>query len=141
MPSIEEANINFKITRIELAKMLSYYAINVLWETPDERLKIKFKDIPDELDTQYNSWVILSFQLWIMWINMPNNEFRPFDYLTRAEFATALSRMKYWIADWEPYYEPHMSKLKSEWIITNDNPYLEELRWYVRLMLMRSASR
>ena len=38
MPSIEEANINFKITRIELAKMLSYYAINVLWETPDERL-------------------------------------------------------------------------------------------------------
>jgi len=141
MPSIEEANINFKITRIELAKMLSYYAINVLWETPDERLKIKFKDIPDELDTQYNSWVILSFQLWIMWINMPNNEFRPFDYLTRAEFATALSRMKYWIADWEPYYEPHMSKLKSEWIITNDNPYLEELRWYVMLMLMRSASR
>jgi hypothetical protein len=30
---------------------------------------------------------------------MPDNEFRPFDMVTRAEFATALSRMLYQLAD------------------------------------------
>jgi hypothetical protein len=74
-----------------------------------------------------------------MWINMPNNKFRPFDEVPRAEFATALSRLLYWIADGvEVYYEPHLIKLVEEWIIYNANPDLQELRGYVMIMLMRS---
>jgi hypothetical protein len=86
--------------------------------------------------------VKLAYQLGIMWINMPKNRFRPNDIVTRAEFVTALSRMIYWIKDWTwkiKYYEPHMSKLKNEWIVTNTNPKMKELRWYVMIMLMRTA--
>jgi hypothetical protein len=77
-----------------------------------------------------------------MWINMPDNKFRPFDEVTRWEFATAISRMLFGITDWtELYYSTHLAKLMGEWIITNDNPYLIELRWYVMIMLMRSAKK
>ena len=79
-----------------------------------------------------------------MWQNMPWNNFRPNDEVTRAEFATALSRMLYQTSDWiykstDKYYTNHMSKLVKEWIITKDDPKMKELRWYVMIMLMRSA--
>ena len=140
MNSIEKADMDGPLTRIAMAKMLSQYAINVLWLKENQTKNNKFNDVIDELDADYDNWVTLAYQLGIMWINMPNNEFRPFDYVTRAEFGTALSRMLYWIADGkELYYRPHLDKLLAEKIITNDNPELQELRWYVMLMLMRSA--
>ena len=77
-----------------------------------------------------------------MWINMPDNKFRPFDLVTRAEFVTALSRLLYNIEDWEIlYYSTHMELLNKLWIIAVTDPDMEELRWYVMLMLMRSASK
>ena len=123
-----------------MAKMLSQYAINVLGKKPANIVVPEFKDITPELDEEYNYWVSLAYQLWIMWINMPDNEFRPFDLVPRSEFTTALSRMIYWIADWtDLYYSTHMAKLKEEWVITMDDPDLVELRWYVMIMLMRSS--
>ena len=139
MPSIQEADMNWKLTRIVMAKMLSYYAMNVLGQKPANIVTPKFNDVTDKLDSDYDNWVILAYQLGIMWINMPDDEFRPFDLVTRAEFATALSRMLYKLVDWDPYYVTHMAKLKEEWIIMNDDPNLQELRWYVMIMLMRSA--
>lgn len=140
MDSIEKANMWWGLTRIAMAKMLAYYAINVLWMKPDETRINKFSDVSDELSSQYDNWVNLSYQLWIMWINMMHNMFRPFDLVTRAEFGTALSRMLYWLADWKKlYYETHLKKLTEEKIITNNDPNLRELRWYVMIMLMRSA--
>ena len=141
--SIKNANMNWKLTRIQMAKMLSNYAVNVLWQTPDtSKWVIKFKDVTNKMNKQYDNWVTLAYQLWIMWQNMKNNRFRPYDEVTRAEFTTALSRMIYGIKDgtWKTkYYEPHMNKLKKEWVITNTNPNMKELRGYVMLMLMRSA--
>ena len=68
------------------------------------------------------------------------NKFRPYDPVTRAEFSTALSRMLYGLEDWtDNYYSTHINKLYQEWIISNNNPNLQELRWYVMLMLMRSS--
>lgn len=140
MNTIEKANMTWWLTRIAMAKMLSYYAINILWMKPDESRINKFDDVNDNLSYQYNNWVNLAYQLWIMWINMRKNMFRPFDLVTRAEFWTALSRMLYWLADGKNvYYETHLKKLAKEKIITNDNPNLRELRWYVMIMLMRSA--
>jgi hypothetical protein len=136
--------MNWELTRIAMAKMLSQYAVNVLWIKPDATRNNEFADVSDKLDTEYGDWVTLAYKLWIMWINMPNNEFRPYWYVTRAEFATALSRLLYNTSDWEyektsKYYVPHINKLAYEWILTNTNPYMKELRGYVMLMLMRSA--
>ena len=144
MPTIQKADMNWKLTRIAMAKMLSQYAINVLWKTPDATLNNKFNDVTDKLDLDYDDWVTLAYQLWIMWQNMPWNNFRPDDEVTRAEFATALSRMLYKTSDWiykstDKYYTNHMSKLVKEWIITKDDPKMKELRGYVMIMLMRSA--
>ena len=125
-----------------MAKMLSYYALNILGKRPNTIKIANFDDVSPQLNAQYNNAVVLSYQLWIMWINMKNNNFRPYDEVTRAEFVTALSRMIYWTKDWTwkiKYYEPHMAKLYNEWIISNINPKLKEKRWYVMLMLMRSA--
>ncbi len=142
MDSIEKADMYWKMDRISMAKMLSQFAINVLWKTPADIEVPNFTDISEELDEQYLSWVSLAYQLWIMWINMPNNEFRPFDLVPRAEFWTALSRMLYKLADWNDiYYSTHLNKLKSEWILKDINPSLLELRWWWMLMLMRSSSK
>ena len=144
MDSIEKAYMEWNLTRIAMAKMLSQYAINVLWMTPDESRQNKFRDVSDSMDEEYDDWVTLAYQLWIMWINMPNNRFRPDDYVPRSEFVTALSRMKFKTPDWEyewtsQYYKNHMELLSRLWIITNANPSMLELRWYVMIMLMRSG--
>ena len=143
MDSIEKADMEWNLTRIAMAKMLSKYATNVLWKKPANKVIPKFSDITEELDAEYDYWVSLAYQLWIMWINMPDDKFRPFDLVTRAEFVTALSRMRYWTSDGEyvwttKFYKNHMELLNKLWIISITDPDMEELRWYVMLMLMRS---
>ena len=138
MPDIIWADMYWNLTRIAMAKMISNYAINILWMTPDSTKIKKFMDVSDDLDYQYDYGVQKAYQLWIMWQNMPNNEFRPYDLVTRAEFATALSRLLYNMEDWKPvYYEPHIYILNRMWIISDTNPNLQERRWYVMLMLLR----
>lgn len=139
--SIKNAKMNSPLTRIAMAKMLSQYAINVLWKQSNTSKWIKkFSDVTAKQNSDYNNAVTLSYQLWIMW--QWTDKFRPNDVVTRAEFATALSRMLYNTEDWKwsvKYYEPHLYKLAGEWIIKNLDPKRIELRWNVMLMLMRSA--
>ncbi len=140
MPDIQNAHMYGELNRIAMAKMLSNYGMNILWKKPANVVVPEFTDVSSELNEQYGNAVTLAYQLGIMWINMPNNEFRPFDTVTRAEFGTALSRLLFGLADWvDAYYTTHLAKLKAEWIITNDDPTLQELRWYVMIMLMRAA--
>lgn len=140
MPDIQNAHMYGELNRIAMAKMLSNYGMNILWKKPANVVAPEFTDVSSELNEQYGNAVTLAYQLGIMWINMPNNEFRPFDTVTRAEFGTALSRLLFGLADWvDAYYTTHLAKLKAEWIITNDDPTLQELRWYVMIMLMRAA--
>ena len=139
--NIEEAKMNSPLTRIAMAKMLSYYAINILWQKPDTSKNIQFNDVTDKQNSDYDNAITLSYQLWIMWQNIKNNNFRPNYEVTRAEFTTALSRMLYWLEDgkWNvKYYEPHISKLYDQGIINKTNPNIKEKRWYVMLMLMRT---
>ena len=138
MKSAENANMEWTLNRIAMAKMLSQYAINVLGKKPDTSRTPNFWDVAYNLDKDYDNGVTLAYQLGIMgiWID----EFRPYDEVPRAEFVTALSRLLYGLADWtDNYYSTHMAKLQKEWIITNTDPNLLELRGYVMLMLMRSA--
>lgn len=138
--SIDNADMYWWLTRIAMAKMLSQYAINILWKTPDISRIPNFSDVNSELDNAYNNWVTLAYQLWIMWIWI--DDFRPFDYVTRAEFGTALSRVLYWPKNewWNPYYINHLKALQTSWIMTQINqPNQLEVRWYVMIMLMRSS--
>lgn len=140
MPTIQKANMNWRLTRIAMAKMLSNYAINILGKKPANKVVPKFKDINEKLNEDYGWAVDLAYQLGIMWINMKNDMFRPYDEVTRWEFGTALSRMLYNIADGnDVYYSTHLKKLMEEKIITNNNPDMKELRGYVMIMLKRSA--
>lgn len=140
---IENADMKWYLTRIETAKMLSQYAMNILWKEPDvSKWVLKYNDVTNELNEKYNNAITLAYQLWIMWQNIESGKFRPYDRITRAEFGTALSRLLYWIENWRDfYYTTHLSKLKNEWIIKDTNPKLKEIRWYAMLMLMRASSK
>ena len=140
MSSINDVNVYEELSRIEMAKMLSKYAINVLGKTVEWIWNMLFDDVDSELDNEYDNWVSISSEMEVMWVNMPNNKFRPFDLVPRSEFVTAFSRMKYGTTDWKDvYYSTHMDKLKNEGIITKTDPNMMELVWYVMIMFMRST--
>ena len=141
--SIKDADMYSGLNRIAMAKMLTNYAENVLGKDNfNTGRNCSFSDVSNSLDKDYDYWVTKACQLWIMWVNMPNNKFYPNWWVTRAEFATALSRLLYWTKDWtEKYYSTHITKLRREWIITNTDPALWELRGYVMLMLKRVAEK
>ena len=123
-----------------MAKILSQFAISVLWIQPDEDKYTSFYDVSEDLNRQYDNWVLLAYQLWIMWVW--THYFRPYDRVTRWEFATAISRMIYHIEDWnnwEAYYYPHLNKLRNEWILTNTDPNRIEKRWLALIILKRIA--
>ena len=139
--SIKDAKMGSWLNRIAMSKMLTNYAENVLWiDDFDTSRNCKFTDVSTALDASYDYWVTRACQLWIMWVNMKNNKFYPNWWVTRAEFATALSRLLYDTNDWtDKYYSTHIYKLYKEWIINNTDPQLREKRWYVMLMLMRAT--
>ena len=138
MNSIEKANMKWNITREEMAKMISNYAVNILWKTPDTTKDCLFID--SNINPDLVKSVTKSCQLWLMgqWVS----SFRPKDSVTRAEFWTVLSRALWWNKNewWSTYYENHLKALKSEWIMSKiDTPSNKEVRGYVMLMLMRST--
>ena len=137
---INKADMNWWLTRIAMAKMLSNYAINSLGRKPDISIVPNFKDVSSKLDADYNNWVTLAYQLWIMWIWI--DKFRPYDFVTRAEFWTAFSRVLFWNSfnqEWAEYYVQHLQALKRLWIMNQiDKPQQWEVRWFVMIMLLRS---
>ena len=139
--TIDKANMKWRITRAELAKMISNYAINVLWKDVNVNNECVFDDVSDAFDKRYDYWILHSCQLWLMGQNIKN--FRPNNYVTRAEFGTVLSRVLWWDNNewWSTYYEKHLKALKSVWIMNKiSSPMDNEIRWYVMLMLMRSVN-
>ena len=149
--SIDDADMNWGLTRIAMAKMMSNYAMNLLWLEADKSRNCSFKDVSTELDTKYGNWVTLACQLWLMWISddgSVSKNFNPYGVVTRGQWATVFSRAlskANWepVEEWTPYYEPHMSYLKSKWIIkstTNPSYASDERRWNAMLMLKRSAA-
>ena len=138
MNTIERARMNDWLTREEMAKMMSNYAINILWKTPDTTKQCYFLD--SNINPDLVQYVTKSCQLWLMgqWVT----SFRPKDPVTRAEFWTVLSRLLYWnqYEWWEQYYTNHLRALQNNWIMNNiSNPYMAEVRWYVMIMMQRSS--
>ena len=144
MDNIEKANMDGKLTRVAMAKMITNYAVNILWLQVPSSNGCTFTDVSSSLNSDYDNWVTNACKLWLMWQNMPNNKFRPYDTVTRAEFGTTLSRAIHkalgnTLADWNPYYSTHLSYLNNEKIMNYiDDPEMTEQRWYVMLMMMRA---
>ena len=142
-PTIDRANMNWEISRIELAKMISNYAIKILNKKWDTTKKCVFTDVISDLDKQYDNWVTNACQLWLMgqWIY----KFRPYDKVTRTEFGTILSRLLYWNKYdwWNPYYRKHLNQLNIVWIMWNisNADTRKESRGNVMVMLKRSKEK
>jgi hypothetical protein len=141
MDSYEAANMYGAVTRAQLAKMLSNWAMNVRGLTPDESLACEFTDVAS-VQGDLKGFIKTSCQLGLMGQGI--TAFRPYDKISRAEFGTALSR-----ALWGnenngeiPYYAKHLNALKAAGIMTQiDNPEnRDEIRGYVMLMLMRAEA-
>jgi len=69
--------------------------------------------------------------------------FKPNDFVSRAEFGTVLSRLifdgKYNTSDHIHWYDKHLQAMQAIAIINDINkPTVKELRGYILLMLQRS---
>jgi hypothetical protein len=140
MPSYEAANMYGNITRAELAKMLSNWAMNVKGLTPDTSAVCNFTDT-DSVKGDLHDFITTSCQLGLMGQGI--KQFRPYDSISRAEFGTALSRALWgdkYNTDETPYYAKHLNALKEAGIMTQiaNAESMKEVRGYVMLMLMRS---
>ncbi len=154
----EKARLDDYITRAELAKMISVYVDKIVGKEAvfdDERCE-QYDDILDVND-ELRWYISKACSLWIMWLSSdgksPLASFRPYDRVIRAEFGTILSRIVYGdtynTQDSKRYREKHITALKNNNIykillfsvfnfFKNTNPKIQELRWWILLMLYRS---
>lgn len=141
--SIEKANMQWVLIRSHLAKMMSEYAIKVLWQTPDTSRSCVFSDMQNQSE-ELKMYAVQACQLWLMGLKTdgtPATKFTPTGEVTRAIFGTTLSRALRgetynW---WTNRYEKHLKALQNGAIMTKiDKPFNSELRGYVMLMMMRA---
>ncbi|GHV22093.1 hypothetical protein FACS189428_3590 [Clostridia bacterium] len=90
MQTLQSARVEDKITRAELAKMISQYAISILEKKADTTKDCSaFSDSIASYNKEMKDYMVLSCQLGLM--GLKGNEyvaddFRPDDYVTRADF-------------------------------------------------------
>ena len=137
-PSIEQANLNWYVTRAQLAKMMSSFSFNILHKVPNTWMNCEFNDV-ESAEPQLQLWIKQACQLWLMGQNV--KRFRPSDSVTLWEFATILTRAIWWDEfQWgEPYYKKSLQVLHKLWIVEDISaPLVDQKRWWIMLMLMRS---
>lgn len=144
MDNIFDANMEWNLIRSHMAKMLVEWAQNVMWLHVNTEIVCDFDDINGLQGQDLYDFVIQSCQMWLMWLDdqwYPADSFRPSDIVTRAQFATVLSRAL-WGDKYNNetfWYKNHLSALNEVEIMTKiNNPFMQEIRWRVMLMLMRS---
>ena len=143
--TIQEARLDQPLTRAELAKIMSVYAMKEYHLKPFKAGAVNYKDVNADLG-DLADYIQLAYQLQIMGINAdgtPIEAFEPHKLVSRAEFATVLSRViwgnKHNISGDDRYSE-HLQALKKYGIIKSDIPAnWWELRGRALLMLHRNA--
>ncbi len=93
---INQANLNWPLIRKHLAKMISEYAIKVVWLLPDNSKICEFEDTKDQtIEFQY--YTKLSCKLNLMWLEADGitvmKNFYPDQTVNRAQFSTVFSRL------------------------------------------------
>ena len=138
----KQANLEGKLQRSHLAKMITQFAVKVMKMKPDITKTCSFSDIWNET-AEIQLYIKTACQLGLMGYDdngKQSETFNPFGIVDRAQFGTILSRVlrgtKY---NWgDPYYVKHLNALKADWIMTNiSQPLVSEIRGRVMLMLMR----
>ena len=145
MRTIHDARLDQPLTRAELAKIMSVYAMKEYHLKPLITGAVSYKDVNADLG-DLADYIQLAYQLQIMGINAdgtPIQAFEPHKLVSRAEFATVLSRViwgnKHNISG-DDRYSAHLQALKKYEIITSDVPAnWWELRGRALLMLHRTA--
>ncbi len=143
MPTIERARMYDGVLRAELAKMISVYATQVLNKTGVTELMPYYEDVWN-IQGDLKGYIVLSYQLGLMGRKAdgsPLKNFDPYGQVTRAQFATVLSRLLYGDQYENPgglRYANHLQVLKDNNILKNTTPTMKELRGYIMLMLMRT---
>jgi hypothetical protein len=140
------------LIRMHLAKMVSEFAVEVMWKTEKTEWVEwceNFQDMEGETE-EMQKYATMACKLGLMWrkadqITVSEN-FNPTREVNRAQFGTILSRLlrwdKYAVRGEEKwYYEDHLQALKEEWIMSITDPDMEELRGRVVLMLYRVADK
>ena len=145
MRTIQEARLDQPLTRAELAKIMSVYAMKEYHLKPLITGAVNYKDVNADLG-DLADYIQLAYQLQIMGINADGTSmqaFEPHKLVSRAEFATVLSRViwgsKHNISG-DDRYSAHLQTLKKYRVITSDVPAnWWELRGRALLMLHRNA--
>lgn len=138
---IDKAKLNKKITRAELAKMIVKFMSWNLQKEPIITETANYKDVDSENLGDLAWYIQLAYQYQIMGIKAdwtPTEKFNPNKTVTRAEFATVLSRVLYgsrYNQSGINYYEQHIEALEKANILSNTNPNLIEARWRIITML------
>ena len=143
--TIQEVRLDQPLTRAELAKIMSVYAMKEYHLKPLKAGAVNYKDVNADLG-DLADYIQLAYQLQIMGINAdgtPIEAFEPHKLVSRAEFATVLSRViwgnKHNISG-DDRYSAHLQALKKYEIITSDVPAnWWELRGRALLMLHRTV--
>ena len=144
--TIQEARLDSRITRAELAKMLSVYMTEVLGKTVVKSdTACSFVD-SDQSTKDLLPYITQACQLRIMGLQSdgktPLTNFNPNSLVTRAEFGTVLSRVlygdRYNSKDTIQWREWHLQNLQQQDIISVVTPTLQEKRGWIMLMLYRN---
>ena len=142
-PTIQQADLHRGLTRAEMAKMMSVFAVKVLGKSPVLTGTVDYKDL-NEVNGDLTGYIQQAYQLQIMGIDAKGNpiaNFNPNAQVTRAEFATVLSRVLYgdkYNQEGANFAEKHLEALKAASILKDTTPTMKELRGWVMLMLMRA---
>ncbi len=144
MWSIDDALLYEPLLRKDFAKMVSQFAVHVVWLEPSVNSGCVFNDVADE-STELKWFMKLSCELWLMWLHYdwsPNEQFWPNLPVSRAMFGTVLSRLLFgsvYNGNSESRYQDHLEALKHADIMKYiDTPLDTEKRGYAMLMLKRA---
>ena len=144
MPNIFKADLEWKLIRSHMAKMMVQWSKKVLGVKANTGINCKFDDISYLKGQDLYEFVIQACQMWLMGVDntwKPKSSFDPDGVVTRAQFGTVLSRAIRWeyYNGWDPFYNYHLEALNSVGIMKKiSKPWDYELRGWVMLMLHRS---
>jgi hypothetical protein len=137
------------LTRAEMAKMISVYAMKFLQRVPDESSYAQCSTFSDRtmVNAELQSFIATACSLGLMGYYADGvgvqKEFRPNAIITRAEVGTLLSRLLWgnlYASGEEYWYQGHLSALGEEGIMkVIDSPMMVELRGNMFIMLWRIA--
>lgn len=142
--SIGIAELFKPLVRKEYAKMVTQFAVNILWLKPDINKDCTFDDVEDESE-EFKYFMKTACELGLMGLEydgVPAKSFWPNLPVSRAMFWTVLSRLLFgsvYNGNSDSWFQDHLLALKKANIMQMiDAPLTPELRWYAMLMLKRS---